>query len=423
MRRFLCLLAALLMAASPAYATIIPSIPYNLTNGSLADATQVMGNFNTIVSDVNTNGASSGANSDITSLTGLTTPLAPAYGGTVVFTGGTTTGAGDAQVLASVTPSVFGLTIGNIVTGIAGFTNTGAMTLNVSSSGATSVKVSNTFGLADPGAGAVHAGNYYVFIYDGTYWILVNPSTGAVPFTDAAALVANSADSTKLAKFSAASITTATTRTFTLPDADTTLVGTDATQTLSNKTLASGTIGTTQSPSDNSTKLATTAYADAAVAAAMTLGTPTSASGASVDFTSIPAGTKRIVVNFSGISTNGTSNPLIELGDSGGIETSGYLGAGSQLAGGATSANYTTGFGIPSAAAAATIHGSITLTLMDSSSFLWAASGTLGLSNGATTYTVGGSKALSAELDTVRITTVGGTDTFDAGTFNILYEK
>ncbi len=62
--------------------TIVPSIPFNLTNGTLADATQVMGNFNTIVSDVNTNAAHNGANSDITSLTGLTTPLPAGEGGT-----------------------------------------------------------------------------------------------------------------------------------------------------------------------------------------------------------------------------------------------------------------------------------------------------------------------------------------------------
>jgi hypothetical protein len=38
------------------------------------------------------------------------------------------------------------------------------------------------------------------------------------------------------------------------------------------------------------------------------------------------------------------------------------------------------------------------------------------------TITTGGSVTLSGTLDRVRITTVSGTDTFDAGSINILYE-
>jgi hypothetical protein len=52
----------------------------------------------------------------------------------------------------------------------------------------------------------------------------------------------------------------------------------------------------------------------------------------------------------------------------------------------------------------------------------WVASINLGTGNVAATITGGGSKALSAALDRVRITTVGGSDTFDAGTINALYE-
>lgn len=64
--------------------TISPSYPDILTNGAPADATQVMANFYQIQNDVNANAAHNGANSDITSLLGLTTPLAVALGGTGV---------------------------------------------------------------------------------------------------------------------------------------------------------------------------------------------------------------------------------------------------------------------------------------------------------------------------------------------------
>lgn len=62
--------------------TISPTYPYNLQNGTTADATQVMADFLQIQNDVNANAAANGVNSDITQLTGLTTPLSVSQGGT-----------------------------------------------------------------------------------------------------------------------------------------------------------------------------------------------------------------------------------------------------------------------------------------------------------------------------------------------------
>ena len=151
--------------------------------------------------------------------------------------------------------------------------------------------------------------------------------------------------------------------------------------------------------------------------------TYTSASGTSVDFTGIPAGVKKITIMFIGISTSGTSNPLIQIGDSGGIETTGYLGAGGSLSASPAASNFTTGFGINGNSAANVYHGAITICLADLSTNTWIASGALGLSNTAALVLTGGSKALSpGPLDRVRITTVGGSDTFDAGSLNVIYE-
>lgn len=147
-----------------------------------------------------------------------------------------------------------------------------------------------------------------------------------------------------------------------------------------------------------------------------------STSGTSIDFTGIPSWVKRITVMFSGVSTNGTSNPLIQLG-SGSPTTSGYLGAG-MLASGTTPTvlNYTTGFGYPYGAATNILHGTTVLTLVTGN--IWAANGTVSRSDGSSVSTTAGTIALSGTLDRVRITTVGAppTDTFDAGTINILYE-
>ena len=150
-----------------------------------------------------------------------------------------------------------------------------------------------------------------------------------------------------------------------------------------------------------------------------------STSGTSIDFTGIPSWVKRITVMFEGVSTNGTSIPLIQLGDSGGVETTGYLGSGSSvLAGNNCSATlHTAGFGIGAGINAVDIfHGAVQINLLNQSTNTWTANGNLGRSNIANVFSCTGSKSLSATLDRVRITTTNGTDTFDAGTINILWE-
>lgn len=142
-----------------------------------------------------------------------------------------------------------------------------------------------------------------------------------------------------------------------------------------------------------------------------------STSGTSIDFTSIPAGVKRITVMFNGVSTSGTSNYLIQLGDAGGIETTGYIASALSFGGEASS---TAGFIFPFASASGAHYGQLTLSLQDASDFTWIGSGSF--TNGTNGVYVAGRKATSAELTQIRITTVGGTDTFDAGAISISYE-
>jgi hypothetical protein len=143
-----------------------------------------------------------------------------------------------------------------------------------------------------------------------------------------------------------------------------------------------------------------------------------STSGTSIDFTGIPSWVKRITVMFNGVSGNGSSNFIIQLGDSGGIETTGYAG-GSFNSG--ASANNSTGFDLTcQQASTQSWSGAVTITNLTGN--VWCQFGVLsGISSGYVGAS-GGSKTLSATLDRIRITTVNGTDTFDAGTINILYE-
>jgi len=154
----------------------------------------------------------------------------------------------------------------------------------------------------------------------------------------------------------------------------------------------------------------------------ITLGTAVNTtSGTSIDYTGLPAGTKRITVSFDGVSTNGIDAILIQLGDSGGVETSGYLSAG-WSSGPGTTLTSTAGFIVRQALAGHTTSGSVDITLLDSSANTWASSGVLAETLGPNNFVVSGSKSTSATLDRVRITTTGGTNTFDAGKINISYE-
>jgi hypothetical protein len=168
-----------------------------------------------------------------------------------------------------------------------------------------------------------------------------------------------------------------------------------------------------------------TVWLSSAGAYPLTSGTAVaSTSGTSIDFTSIPSWAKRVTVMFTGVSTSGTSEVIFRLGTSGGVQATGYLSSSSVLSTGVSAVNDTTGFRIYNAGGAATDlrNGALTLALLDSATGTWSATGIFGQSDAARNNFIGGSKALSGTLDRVRITTIGGTDTFDAGSINILYE-
>jgi hypothetical protein len=156
----------------------------------------------------------------------------------------------------------------------------------------------------------------------------------------------------------------------------------------------------------------------------LTSGTYAHATGVSVDFTGIPSSVKRITVMLDAVKRSGSSLLQFQIGDSGGIETTGYRGStGNQAAGSAGTAVYPgAGFYVSDVAPPTAIyHGSITLSLIGGNA--WVGTGIFGRSDTGlrSSYTVG-SKNLSDTLDRIRITTVNGTDSFNDGFINIMYE-
>ena len=137
----------------------------------------------------------------------------------------------------------------------------------------------------------------------------------------------------------------------------------------------------------------------------------------SVDFT-IPAGAKMVWLSLAGASSNGTSLWLIQLGDAGGIENTGYKSTCSSVAAGVATSSSTAGFLVlRTIAGTDDVNGVVTLTRIDSSN-QWAQSANLTRNTSEMGFSAG-SKQTSQELTTVRLTTVNGTDQFDAGTVNV----
>ena len=152
----------------------------------------------------------------------------------------------------------------------------------------------------------------------------------------------------------------------------------------------------------------------------MVLSTPqNSTSGTSIDFTGIPSWVKKIIVMFSGISTSGTSSIQVQLG-SGSIQTTGYVSSSSSLGTAVSTTTSTTGIIVTSGAVAAnTYRGSVSIDHFGTNTFV---SKGIITRNDAFLFPSAGDVTLSGTLDRIRITTVNGTDTFDAGSINIMYE-
>lgn len=148
------------------------------------------------------------------------------------------------------------------------------------------------------------------------------------------------------------------------------------------------------------------------------LGTAVAMSGSSTTtYSSIPSGINWIEVSFDGLSNSSTDNVLVQIGDSGGLETTGYTSASSNDAGSDVSS--TAGFIVSlSGTAANVLRG--TLRLVRSTGNVWVSSHSGMLDQDEGIHGGGARTTLDSALDRVAILSTAG-NTFDAGTVNVRY--
>ncbi len=157
----------------------------------------------------------------------------------------------------------------------------------------------------------------------------------------------------------------------------------------------------------------------AAVSAGFTEGTQVATtSGSYIDFTSIPSTAKYICIIWNGLGLSGTDHLLIQIGDSGGVETSGYSEGHGHSGGATTTETASNGLNLYLAGASRTTIGIAEWHLMDSSSNTWHGKFFSWTSDWIDFGNC--TKSLSGTLDRVRLDTTGS-NTFDAGTANIIY--
>lgn len=181
-------------------------------------------------------------------------------------------------------------------------------------------------------------------------------------------------------------------------------------------TLTGNPTAPTQTAQNNSTRLATTAYVDGKFIRGTAVATT---SGTAIDFTSIPSWAKEIVIILNGVSTNGTSGLLLQVG-SGSIQNSGYSSQSWTATGSGIISN---GFGLTGTVGASTVELTGIITIENITLNTWIESGSIGVTNSTSNgiASIGKSPNLSGALDRLRLTSINGTDTFDAGSVNIMY--
>lgn len=312
---------------------------------------------------------------------------------------------GTVTITASAPIILTAYTAGQMFSFVAAGTATGPSTLNIDGLGAKAITKKGTTALTN---NDILIGCVVLVRYDGTQFQLLNPMTSS-DFTGTLAIANGGTGQTSAnAAFNALAPA----------QSNNTILGSNGTNTsfaaLTYAQVASGAIATaSEIRSATASKLVDAAQLLTALQPYSS--TDATTSGADSEFTSIPAGVRRIVVNFAGCSSDGTGLWNIELGDAGGYETAGYVGA---VGRDGASTSFSTAFVLMQSTVAADVYdGTIILHRGDTSTNTWHIHGLLAATTGPLVHFSAGTKSLSAELDRLRV--VAGGNNFDAGKITV----
>lgn len=350
--------------------------------------------------------------------------------------GGTVTAGGTANAITVTANSPFSAhATGEIIGFKASATNTAATTLNVNGIGAKSIRKATMAADTALSGGEIVTGGVYILIYDAALnsaaggWLLVNPAFATDAFVSLA-----SAATTDLSTVGSQNVTVTGTTTITA-------FGTAAAGTF-RRLVFSGILTLTH----NATSLilpqggnVVTAAGDSLEAVSLgsgnwrvtsyqrvgssglVQGTSVAVSGTSVDFPVVPSWAKRVTVLFDGISTNGTNSIIVQIGPSGGVETTGYTSGMASIQGtnATTVASLSSGFLVVNPAVAASSYVGV-LTLYNITGNTWVGVSNLNVASGGISFSQSGSKSLAGVFSRLQIS--AGGNTFDAGSVNIMWE-
>lgn len=314
---------------------------------------------------------------------------------------------GSDTITATVTPNATAYAAGQSFWFVAAGTNTGAVTININSIGAKSITKQGSTVL---GAGDIVANAVYQITYDGTRFQLMSANVGGLltgsGYTMATGKVLGrtTASVGAVEELSASGVLD--------------LVGTPAQGDVAYR----GASAWALLPAGTSGQLLKTggAGANPAWASAVTAITSTAVtSGTSVDVTGIPSWATIVEITVNGVSTNGTSPIQFQIGVGSTPDTSSYTGSCTSYGGGTVSTHSTGFVAAVGVGAADALYG--TVRLVKHTGNTWICASTLAINTGGGSHG-GGVHALSGSLGMVRITTVGGVNTFDgSGSMTVMY--
>ena len=325
--------------------------------------------------------------------------------------------AGTNAITATATPTLTAYVSGATYSFVAVNTNTGAATLSIDGLTAKNITKNGSTALS---AGDVQSGKMMLIEYDGTTFQLLNNIVygGSITNGNIVSLttpLATSNGGTGLPTLTANNVLLgngAAAVQLVAPGTSGNVLASDGTTWASTTPVIIPPTAIGQVPfSINGTSYTATQKIVQATAQSPT-------SGANIDFTTIPSWVKRVTVMLKGLSTTGSSSLLVQLG-SGSVTTSGYASLFSY--GSTGTAVITTGFIITPMNAAYGVDSVITIVNITGNAWVYASTANV-IVNSNIMVLATGDVTLSGTLDRLRVTTVGGTDTFDAGTVNILYE-